>query len=125
MRVFHRAYNGPADAFMKRPYLAGIMTLFFTVTCVAVFPFLGGEFMPKLEEGNFWIRATLPTSISLEQSAKYVDRMRDIIRAVSYTHLEALRCASRGPPCERADRAGAKVGWPLLTRCLLYTSRCV
>ena len=25
--------------------------------------------MPKLEEGNFWIRATLPTSISLEQSA--------------------------------------------------------
>ena len=28
--------------------------------------------MPKLEEGNFWIRATLPMSISLEQSAKYV-----------------------------------------------------
>ena len=24
---------------------------------------LGGEFMPKLEEGNFWIRASLPTSI--------------------------------------------------------------
>ena len=38
--------------------------------------FLGREFMPKLEEGNFWIRATLPTSISLEQSAKYVGRMR-------------------------------------------------
>ena len=37
-----------------------------------LFPLLGGEFMPKLEEGNFWIRATLPTSISLEQSAKYV-----------------------------------------------------
>jgi cobalt-zinc-cadmium resistance protein CzcA len=27
--------------------------------------FLGREFMPKLEEGNFWIRATLPISISL------------------------------------------------------------
>ena len=40
--------------------------------CVALFPLLGGEFMPKLEEGNFWIRATLPMSISLEQSAKYV-----------------------------------------------------
>ena len=39
-------------------------------------PFLGREFMPKLEEGNFWIRATLPMSISLEQSAKYVGRMR-------------------------------------------------
>ena len=42
--------------------------------------FLGSEFMPKLEEGNFWIRATLPTSISLEQSGKYVGRMRSILR---------------------------------------------
>ncbi len=41
---------------------------------------LGREFMPKLEEGNFWIRATLPTSISLEQSAKYVGRMRAILK---------------------------------------------
>ena len=40
---------------------------------------LGREFMPKLEEGNFWIRATLPTSISLEQSAKYVGRIRAVI----------------------------------------------
>jgi cobalt-zinc-cadmium resistance protein CzcA len=42
--------------------------------------FLGREFMPKLEEGNFWIRATLPISISLEQSARYVGRMRAIVR---------------------------------------------
>jgi cobalt-zinc-cadmium resistance protein CzcA len=40
---------------------------------------LGREFMPKLEEGNFWIRATLPTSISLEQSARLVGRMRAVI----------------------------------------------
>ena len=93
MRVFHRAYAGPADAFMRRPYLAGIMTLLFTVTCVAVFPFLGGEFMPKLEEGNFWIRATLPTSISLEQSAKYVDRMRDIIRGCPQAGADGTKVA--------------------------------
>jgi cobalt-zinc-cadmium resistance protein CzcA len=36
--------------------------------------------MPKLEEGNFWIRATLPTSISLDKSASYVGRMRRILR---------------------------------------------
>jgi len=40
---------------------------------------MGREFMPKLEEGNFWIRATLPTSVSLDQSAKYVGRMRAIL----------------------------------------------
>src|SRR4051794_34954023 len=40
---------------------------------------MGREFMPKLEEGNFWIRATLPTSVSLDQAAKYVGRMRAIL----------------------------------------------
>jgi cobalt-zinc-cadmium resistance protein CzcA len=40
---------------------------------------LGLEFLPKLEEGNFWIRATLPMSISLEESNSYVNRMRRII----------------------------------------------
>jgi len=36
--------------------------------------------MPKLEEGNFWIRATLPLSVSLPQSSRYVRRMREILR---------------------------------------------
>ena len=57
----------------RRSLLAGLLR---RRPRVVLFPLLGGEFMPKLEEGNFWIRATLPTSISLEQSAKYVGRMR-------------------------------------------------
>jgi heavy metal efflux system protein len=40
---------------------------------------LGVEFLPHLEEGNFWIRATMPQSISLEASNAYVNRMRQII----------------------------------------------
>ena len=36
----------------------------------------GLEFLPKLEEGNMWIRATMPTSISLEDGNGYVNRMR-------------------------------------------------
>ena len=45
---------------------------------------LGLEFLPKLEEGNFWIRATLPTSISLE------DRQR-----LRQSHAPAHRQLSR------------------------------
>ena len=41
---------------------------------------LGLEFLPHLEEGNLWIRATLPRSISLEKAQPYVDRMRQIIK---------------------------------------------
>ena len=80
MRVLHRVYARPSEALMKRPMLALGMTAALCLACAGLFPLLGGEFMPKLEEGNFWIRATLPTSISLEQSSKYVGRMRDILR---------------------------------------------
>ncbi|MBO0737448.1 MAG: efflux RND transporter permease subunit [Alphaproteobacteria bacterium] len=41
---------------------------------------LGLEFLPHLEEGNLWIRATLPPTISLEEAAPYVNHMRRIIR---------------------------------------------
>jgi cobalt-zinc-cadmium resistance protein CzcA len=42
---------------------------------------LGLEFLPHLEEGNLWIRATLPPSISLEEATPYVNRMRQIIKS--------------------------------------------
>ena len=41
---------------------------------------LGLEFLPHLEEGNLWIRATLPPSISLEEAEPYVNRMRRVIK---------------------------------------------
>src|SRR3954447_8807547 len=42
--------------------------------------FLGLEFLPKLEEGNLWIRATLPPTISLQEGNAYVNEMRKLIR---------------------------------------------
>jgi cobalt-zinc-cadmium resistance protein CzcA len=60
---------------------------------------LGREFMPKLEEGNFWIRATFPLSISLEQSSKYVGRMRAIM----------LGCAGEGTGCDLAHRGHPEI----------------
>ena len=41
---------------------------------------LGLEFLPHLEEGNLWIRATMPPSISLEEGNGYVNRMRRVIK---------------------------------------------
>jgi cobalt-zinc-cadmium resistance protein CzcA len=45
-----------------------------------VVPRLGTEFLPKLEEGNLWIRATLPPTISLDAGEPYVARMREVLR---------------------------------------------
>jgi cobalt-zinc-cadmium resistance protein CzcA len=80
MRVLHKVYNPAFDLAMRYPRGALAFSTIPIILCVALFPLLGREFMPKLEEGNFWIRATLPMSISLDQSAKYVGRMRSMLR---------------------------------------------
>ncbi len=41
---------------------------------------VGSEFLPALDEGNIWLRATvLPTSVSLEEAVRTARRMRQII----------------------------------------------
>ena len=47
-------------------------------TLIAGGLFLGGEFMPKLEEGNLWVRATLPQDASYETGAKMAHEIREI-----------------------------------------------
>jgi heavy metal efflux system protein len=48
-------------------------------TLIVASLFLGGEFMPKLEEGNLWVRATLPQDASYETGAKMAHEIREIL----------------------------------------------
>ena len=80
MRVLHRVYNPFFDSALRHPKLSLLVRMIPIGAGILLFPLLGREFMPKLEEGNFWIRATLPMSVSLDESAKYVGRMRSILR---------------------------------------------
>jgi heavy metal efflux system protein len=80
MLVLHKIYNPFFDAALRRPKMSLLVRMIPIGLGIALFPLLGREFMPHLEEGNFWIRATLPMSISLDESAKYVGRMRAILR---------------------------------------------
>jgi cobalt-zinc-cadmium resistance protein CzcA len=41
---------------------------------------IGGEFMPALEEGNLWVRATMPVDISFEQAARLTSEIRRLFR---------------------------------------------
>jgi len=50
------------------------------VGALAIVPLLGGEFMPALEEGNLWVRATMPVDISFEQAAQLSRDIRGIFR---------------------------------------------
>jgi len=75
--------------------------------CLAVFalmvPRLGTEFLPALEEGNLWIRATMPPTISLEAGMPIVNRIREIL----LRHPEVITVVSQhGRPDNGSDAAG-------------------
>ncbi len=42
-------------------------------------PFIGGEFMPHLDEGALWVRATTPYTISFEEASRLSPQIRDIL----------------------------------------------
>jgi cobalt-zinc-cadmium resistance protein CzcA len=70
---------------------------------VALARLLGLEFLPKLEEGNLWIRATLPSTISLQEGNTYVNEMRRVIRA--RPEVESV-VSQQGRPDDGTDAAG-------------------
>jgi heavy metal efflux system protein len=64
---------------------------------------LGLEFLPKLEEGNFWIRATFPPTVSLEEGQSYANRMRQIVKSFP----EVVTVVSQlGRPDDGTDTTG-------------------
>jgi len=79
---------------------AGIVFLIVTFSMV---PSLGTEFLPKLEEGNLWIRATLPPTVSLEAGEPYVQAMRHVIR--SFPEVVTV-VSQHGRPDDGTDPTG-------------------
>jgi len=103
VRVLHRLYT-PALHFAvanRVLAIAGVVVLL-VLAGVAVRS-LGLEFLPKLEEGNLWVRATMPSTISLEEGNGYVNRMREVIR--SFPEVESV-VSQHGRPDDGTDAAG-------------------
>jgi cobalt-zinc-cadmium resistance protein CzcA len=64
---------------------------------------LGTEFLPALEEGNLWIRASMPPTISLEAGMPLVNKMRGIL----LRHPEVITVVSQhGRPDNGSDASG-------------------
>jgi heavy metal efflux system protein len=103
MRHLHRIYM-PVLALSlahRRIVLAGGAALV-VMTVIAV-RLLGLEFLPKLEEGNLWIRATLPPTISLQEGNSYVNEMRKVI--AGRPEVESV-VSQHGRPDDGTDAAG-------------------
>jgi cobalt-zinc-cadmium resistance protein CzcA len=103
VRWLHRAYMPLLRlALSNRIITLGGTVVLLVVAGVAVRS-LGLEFLPKLEEGNLWIRATMPPSISLEAGNIYVNEMRKLIK--SYPETVTV-VSQNGRPDDGTDATG-------------------
>ncbi len=50
------------------------------VAALAALQSVGGEFMPALEEGNLWVRATMPVDIAFDEAARLTGEIRQMFR---------------------------------------------
>jgi cobalt-zinc-cadmium resistance protein CzcA len=98
-RIYHPVLE---FALRRRRLVLGALAGVLALTALASTS-LGLEFMPHLEEGNFWIRATLPPSISLEAGEGYVNQMRQVIGA--FPEVETV-VSQHGRPDDGTDATG-------------------
>jgi cobalt-zinc-cadmium resistance protein CzcA len=103
VRGLRRLYTPILDYVLEARHVAfGGAALVLVLAALALYS-LGLEFLPKLEEGNFWIRATLPPSISLEEANGYVNHMRAVIK--SYPEVVTV-VSQNGRPDDGTDASG-------------------
>jgi cobalt-zinc-cadmium resistance protein CzcA len=62
----------------NRLITVGLVLAVFACSLLLI-PFIGGEFMPHLDEGALWVRATTPYTISFEEASKLSPQIRDIL----------------------------------------------
>src|SRR6201746_1174554 len=103
MRWLHRLYMPVLNWAVDNRKLVMWAAAGLVVLTIVFARLLGLEFLPKLEEGNLWIRATLPPTISLEAGNAYVNEMRKVIR--SRPEVEAV-VSQHGRPDDGTDAAG-------------------
>src|SRR5882757_4318839 len=103
VRVLRRAYEPVVEFALANRVITlgclGVLTVFAFIASHS----LGLEFLPKLEEGNFWIRASLPESISLEEGNGYVNGMRRLIKG--FPEVETV-ISQHGRPDDGTDATG-------------------
>ena len=91
------------DFCLARVWLTTVASALLLGLSLLLVPRIGAEFMPHLDEGALWVRATMPYTISFDESAKIAPQIRAILRAFP----EVTTVASElGRPDDGTDSTG-------------------
>jgi cobalt-zinc-cadmium resistance protein CzcA len=100
VEVIKRRYLAVLEWALDRPVLVIGLAIAVLVLTLSLVPLIGGEFMPALEEGNIWMRTTMPVDISFEEASRLVTQIRTIFKRVP----EVVSVASQlGRPDDGTD----------------------
>jgi len=96
-------YAKGLDACLARPWLTAAASTVVLLLSLLLIPRIGAEFMPQLDEGALWVRATMPYTISFEEASKITPKLREVLRSFP----EVTTVASElGRPDDGTDPTG-------------------
>jgi cobalt-zinc-cadmium resistance protein CzcA len=72
-------YAGRLEWCLDHPKSTILVTVLIFAASLLLIPYIGGEFLPHLDEGALWVRATMPYTISFEDAAKFAPEIRKIL----------------------------------------------
>jgi cobalt-zinc-cadmium resistance protein CzcA len=100
VRALRSSYTPVLRWALSRTRIAVLLGIAFLILSVAAASRLGSEFLSALEEGNFWIRASMPPTISLDAGTAATAKMREIL----LRHAEVITVVSQhGRPDNGSD----------------------
>jgi cobalt-zinc-cadmium resistance protein CzcA len=88
---------------LARPWLTVGGSVAILALTIPLWIHLGAEFMPKLDEGALWVRATMPYTISFDESARIVPQIRTILHSFPEVTIVA---DEHGRPDDGTDPTG-------------------
>jgi len=74
-------YTRGLDFCLAHPYGTTLASALLLLSSLLLIPRIGAEFMPHLDEGALWVRATMPYTISFDESAKITPQVRQILKS--------------------------------------------
>ena len=97
------AYTTGLDVCLAHPWWTTTVSALLLAGSLLLIPRIGAEFMPHLDEGALWVRATMPYTISFEESKKISPQVRNILR--SFPEVTTV-ASEHGRPDDGTDATG-------------------